>query len=305
MFSNFQARIMLFLAGVLLGLIPLFSKNIESIGGMAVSMWRALIPSVILVVYILFSPSSTIRNNVVQVLKRPRAIFGIFMYGFFTTSLVSTCYIMSLNYISIALSVTLVYTVSPIFALLIEWIYYKKPPTLMKIYYASLVICGIFIILVVAPWEIDVNFYIGFAFALIAGIGIVLYNYLSKGFDKSIKEEVILSGAFVVSGILGVFYMLVIQMFFDSNIKFIPDNTNEIVNLVMLGVFATLIPYWLIQKVLRNSNISTYEVTLYFTLEPVISILIGSLAFSETLSMIQYVGVFIVLTTILSMQKEP
>ncbi|MEF2175730.1 MAG: EamA family transporter [Candidatus Absconditabacteria bacterium] len=295
---------MLFVAGVLLGLIPLFSKNIDSIGGMAVSMWRALIPSVILVGYILFSSSSKIRDNVAHVLRRPRAIFGICMYGFFTTSLVSTCYIMSLNYISIALSVTLVYTVSPIVALLIEWIYYKKPPSFMKIYYASLVICGIFIILKVAPWEFDTNFYIGFAFALVAGIGIVLYNYLSKGFDKSINEEVILSGAFVVSGILGVIYMMAIQIFFDSKIQFIPDNNLEIVHLLLLGVFATLIPYWLIQKVLRKSQISTYEVTLYFTLEPVISIVIGSLAFNETLSMIQNVGVFIVLTTILSMQKE-
>ena len=128
----------------------------------------------------------------------------------------------------------------------------------------------------------------GFAYAILSCIGYAAYILISKNQVRKVDP---LITTFVLCGISALYFFVL--MLKDKGLSF-PLNFSHVLIIFLLGFVATALPIFLMLKGLESINPDQAAILSVF--EPVITVLLGALFLNEKISLLQGVGVFVVLT---------
>lgn len=280
MFQQFRGFIYVVLSAVIFGCMPLLVKNIYSQGGNAVTITflRGLLSLPVL--YVLMKrEGGTLRVS----LKRLRKLVILSLGFFSTTILLFTSY----NYISTGAATT-IHFVYPVFVLLGSILFFKEPFDRVKFFCVLLCTAGIF--LFYTPGEM--GSVIGLVLAFASGLTFAFYVvYLDKSGLKNIKPFALgFYLAAVTSVELFVYALFTNQLTLDMTLKGWALNG-------VLAISVSVGAVVLFQIGVRQ--IGAQSTSILSTFEPVTSIIIGVVIFSEPLVIKTVVGVGLILTSVI------
>lgn len=203
-------------------------------------------------------------------------ILGIVFYGG-----CSFLYFIATEYIGSGLSMVLFFTY-PSMVMLINFLYYKEK--ISQFYYLAIIIIFLGLILLTQGSEFRFSGF-GIILSLLAAICYASYLVLSK----NIKLPTLISTLMVSLGAMCV--SLVIALFDKTFL--IPTNLNVWINIFGIGIICTALPILLLLKGLKY--ISSVQVSILSVLEPVFVMIFGILLLGENISLIQGLGVAVLL----------
>lgn len=177
---------------------------------------------------------------------------------------------------------------SPVFAGLIDWLYFKNKPTRTWGVATLLAIVGC-VLLFVNKGEVTVN-PVGIAMALCAGTAFAIYTHVSKALME--KEEALPAVAMTFS----ISALLLCPISLVYGIEWVGQSANWL-PLAFMGVFGTSIAYLLFLTGLQKIS-SSSAVTLSLG-EPLTAAILGVFLVGEYLSVTAWIGVAMLLGGIL------
>lgn len=273
------------ISGALYGTLGLFGVLLIR-EGFAISnflFWRFLF-SVVLILPFLNTKQSW--NDV----KSKSGIIITLVSGIFYATATSS-YFYAVKYIGSGLAMVLFFCY-PIFVVFLDWIHGKNAPSKITIIGLLVVICGIFCLSDPEHWNL--SFY-GITWGLLCAFCFGIYFYTSQ---LAIKRISVISGTFCIcfgNCILFAIWLLV------SNGFMLPTTISAISNISALAILATLLPIYFVFVSLRYINGTKASILSVF--EPIVTIILGVIFLNEEITILQYLGVGIVLVGVYLVQS--
>ena len=224
-------------------------------------------------------------------LQIPGAAGGAFMAQAIATFLVSSCYLASLQYLSVGLSVVIFFTFPVLIALSSTLIEGRKPPMLL---YAMTLLAFAGLVTAIGPELSDIN-PLGLLLAALAAVGCVLQFFSGRALGRHVDPTV--GGTLVHLAILP-FVLLATYVTGNGKIAILSDALSAFALFAVLLVgLAYSAAYFLHMSSVKQAPASI--VAPYFNLEPMISTLLAVLLLGESLSTSHIIGGLMILVALI------
>lgn len=273
------------LSGMLYGFLAYFGVQIMQEGNCSISnmlFWRFLLTTFVFLGCLVFS-----KGKVGQKLQISYILGASFFYG-----ICAMFYFMASQYIGTGLAMVIFFSYPTLVALL-NWLFHRHKITL--VYYISFVLMGVGIFLLSDKDQMSFDLY-GIFLAVLSGLSYAFYMIISK---KEAHNLTPVFSSFLVS--LGNSILFLIISFVDQSF-FVPHFSSVWVNLLGVALIATVLPIFLLLISLKY--ISSTKASIVSVLEPVVTVILGVVLLGESLSMLQIIGVIILLAGTLSIQFD-
>lgn len=207
-----------------------------------------------------------------------------------------TFYAVSISEASIAVAATLMYT-APIFVLLISFIFNIEKATLFKWLAIGAVTAGIVLMSEVYDMGSEGVTLFGILTGLGAGLSYAMFLFGFKKAGEHGEPQSILITAFLT-------FSIILPFFMDFDEALSVMTSPDLLWMILLGVFGAGVSFFLYVEGLEKSSPTAASVSAM--VEPVTASLFGVLVMSEVLTVIQMVGMGIILgtVTVLNMKKD-
>lgn len=235
--------------------------------------WRFLVSS-LFIAALLIPQTKKLNFDLTELVKV--TVYGALFYG--TCSIL---YFMATRYIGSGLSMVIFFTY-PSIVLLINFLFFKQK--ISKIYYLALIIIFSGMLLLINGSKLHFNL-IGVGLSLLSAFLYALYLIASKGIlvPALVATLFISIGAMLISLIAAVL----------ENTFFIPTHLDIWFNICGIGIICTALPIVLLLKGLQH--ISSLQASILSVLEPVFVVIFGIILLGEQISLIQGLGVIVIL----------
>lgn len=222
-----------------------------------------------------------------------KMIIYLVVFGTLTYAGSSIFYFIASQYTGTGLAMVIFFSY-PILVVLFSWIFYKSPLTITMM--IALIAMGIGLFML-QQQSISTFNTTGIFFGVLGATFYAIYVIGGKHItSKSIDANTM---TFVVSLGCAIFFLC---MSFSQHQFSMPHTSKSIIFLLALGILATAIPIQLM--LLGLKHISSMRASLISVIEPIVTILIGVLWLDETISVVQWVGACILLTSAILIQFE-
>jgi len=263
-------------SGLCYGLMGYFGVSLMNAGLSVFNMlfWRFLIASLFVLLLLLpeYKRVFIVNKHNIQVF-----LYGMIFYGIGTIT-----YFMASQYIGTGLSMVIFFSF-PAIVMLLNIIFYKTKITLL--YYAACAIIMIGMFFLADPQAVSFD-RIGIALGLLSAFCYGAYIFSSKKIQLAPLQS-----TFMVS--TGCMLTCLIVALIDSSF-YMPAAFQDWFNIITMGLLCTAVPILLLLQSFKY--ISSEKAAILSVLEPVFVILFGVLLLDEQLSVLQVVGVIIVLS---------
>ena len=203
----------------------------------------------------------------------------------------TSSYFYAVEYIGSGLAMVLFFCY-PIFVVLLDWLHGKNIPSKITMIGLLVVMFGIFCLSDPQHW--DLSFY-GITWGLLCAFCFGIYFYTSQ---LEIKNIAIVSGTFCIC--LGNCLVFTLWSLFSKDFM-LPTTLSAISNISALAVLATLLPIYLVFVSLRY--IDGTKASILSVFGPIVTIILGVIFLNEQISILQYIGVGIVLVGVYLVQS--
>jgi len=279
-------------SAILWGIISIFVGNLSNNGFTSIQIVtiRVSIAAIILSIFTAFKD--------IKLFKIGFKDFHYFIgTGILSIVFFNWCYFTSLKLTSVSISAVLLYT-APAFVTLISRLLFKENISKKKVFSLILTFIGcIFVSGFLESINTKISI-IGLAVGLGAGLGYALYSIFSKLALKRYNPITITLYTFIFAAIG------LIPLGGYSNITEVLYNKSLLISSLELALFSTVIPFYLYTFGL--SYIDSTKASIIATIEPVVASLIGIFYFKETLSVLQIIGIILVVSAVIivSLKQE-
>ena len=219
-----------------------------------------------------------------------------FLMGVFADTLQTSLFFSCVARVGASIAALLLYTF-PFFVFLIQRFFFRQHAT--KIQWISLCISSIGCLLVIDPFrfthalEEDA---LGIFFGLATGLAYAFYLSFGAYFTKDLPP--ISSASYLTRG---AFLSFASIAFFRGELV-IPTETSEWICILLMSLFATVIPLFCLVKGMQLLGAS--QTALLFTMEPIVTIFFAILFFNESLTPLKILGSGLILGAALLIQKK-
>lgn len=276
-------------AAFLWGLIGLFGTFLSRAGvtSLEIVSLRAVFSGVFLTLYWLIKDRSVLRvrfKDLKYFAGTGLLSFLVFNYFFFTT--------MQLTNISV--SVTLLYT-CPIFVVLLSRLFFKEPLTTSKWTALLLTLSGCALVTGLIGQPLDEVPFTGILTGLCSGLTFALYSIFSKMALAKYSSATVTTYTFIVASI-GILFIVPPAFFAEISVQpaiLLPG--------LSLALLCTVVPFLLYTRAVQS--LEAGRAALITTLEPVVAALLGYFVFDEALGILKVVGILLVATGVLLVQR--
>ena len=286
-----KSDILILFSGIMWGVLGIFVKNLRQLGftSLQISALRWIFSTVIIIFFVLIYD-----KNELKIALRDIWIFAFL--GIFSSLAMSTFYFLCMAETSIAVSDILMYT-SPIWVLIFSIIFFKEKITLRKAFCIVIVFIGCFFVCdIIGSKESKIS-PLGIIFGLCSGIAYALYSIVGKTVLKKYTQLTVIAYNFVFAAIGSLF------------IVNLPDTfgriAEEIVSLkyvFLLAIIGTVLPFLLYTIGLKNTISS--KAAVLCCIEPVSATFTGIFVAKEKLSILQFVGIGLIIFAIILYQNK-
>ncbi len=272
------------LSGLLYGLIGYFGVSITqhnlSINNML--FWRFLIACFAILVIILIRKNSY-KINYSHMLKS-------FIYGALFYSGGAAIYFYAAKYIGTGLSMT-IFFIYPTIIILFNWL--KTKQKLNKIYCIAIIFSLIGMLLLIDRNKFTFDLY-GIILAIISAISYAIYIICSKQQLETLPP--LISTLMVSLGSCTLFF--IISLIEEG--QFIIPSSTAWPYIIGMGIICTALPILLLLEGLKY--ISSEKTAILSVLEPVAVVIFGILLLNEKISLLQTIGVLVMLSSAVIIQ---
>ncbi|MGL4848229.1 MAG: DMT family transporter [Clostridium sp.] len=285
--NNYKGIIYAILASVAFGLMPIFAKWSYSTGANPTSVlfFRFLIAGIILFIYL--------KVKKIKILIEKNQFLILFITGMIGYTLTTQTLFVSYNYLSVGLATTL-HFIYPVFVCILEYLFFKKIMSGKKI--LSLICSGIGVYALVA-FENNTLSIIGVTLALISGITYGINVFILaldkiKNIDNRVVTMYISLGAAAGMFLYGVF---------DKSL-ILKVNEEMFITYILIAVVSTILSIILLLKGIEL--IGATSASILGTFEPIVSIVMGAILFSEKITFALFIGTFFIIVSTVVIAKE-
>ena len=280
----------IFIAGLLWGTIGIFVKSLNSFGADSslTSFMRMFFALLIMFSIAFLKHGRKIFIRDIKILI-PCVLLGLVSHGFF-----NIFYTASINLNGMAIASVLLYT-APVFTALASGLIFHEKFSPLKIFALIINILGC--ILTVTGGNIFNN-HIALT-GILAGLGSGFCYGMAAIFGKSAGEK---TDALIVSAYSYLFAVIFLLIFRTPNINFMLANPRILLTGFLYGLIPTSLAYLVYYKGLREIP-DTSRVPVIASIEPVAAVLIGMLIYNEDMQFANFIGVAVVLVSIIIMVK--
>ncbi|WP_339060370.1 EamA family transporter [Tepidibacillus marianensis] len=277
------------ISATLWGLIGFFVQGLYQVGFTPIEVVavRVMVTAVLLFVYVLFKDRSLLKIN-----WKDSFYFvgtGIFSIVFFNWS-----YFTAIREVSLSVAAVLLYT-APAFVTILSRFIFKEKITKSKLF--SLIITFVGIMLVIGLFEQSTKISTkGLIVGLSSGIGYALYSIFGKAALKKYDTLTITLYTFIFASIA-----LFPATHLWSSVELF-SSTKTWLNLLGLGLFPTVLAYILYTKGLERLESS--RASIVSTIEPVVATLLGIIQYGERLTLLQSIGIVLVIVAVIIVQER-
>lgn len=275
-FSNEQkGSLYAITSGLCYGLLGYFGVTIIEADFSITNMlfWRFLV-SVVFIGGILLFQLKNLKDC-------PKEMIKIILAGAILYCPTSILFFISSEYIGTGLSMVIFFTY-PAIVILLNYLFYKTK--ISKIYYFAIAVITIGMVLLVDISEFTFDLF-GIALGLISATFYASYILISKKNKLSP-----LSSTLMVS--IGCMLTCLIGSIATNSLK-MPTTLDVWSNILSLGVICTAVPILLLLQGLKY--ISSEKASILSVLEPVFVVIFGMLLLDETISLLQAIGIIVLL----------
>lgn len=283
-----KGTILVALSGMLYGLIGYLGTKLfnDDFSVEAMLFWRFLVAAIWMLSGSLFSLRTRFAN-----VGSPAALFKITMFGAVTYSCASAFYFQASKHIGTGIAMVIFFSF-PVFVTLFAWL--SKSWHMNR--HALISLIAVMIGLFCLRGSGEASDKIGIIFAVMASLSYAVYvfgsRYTVTNLDSRLMTFFICFASAVVFGVIS----LVTKTFM------FPHNWQSWVYIGTIGILATALPIQLLLDGLKY--ISPIKASVLSVLEPVVTVLLGFWLLHEHLTLVQSIGVVIVLLGALLIQFE-
>lgn len=278
-------RILILLSSFLWGTALVYTKYVLDNGMNSkdlVSM-KMFLGFLTLFIYIFFKDKDLFKVDL-------KGLLGFAFAGFFCHTLYNLFVFRAIEYTSISVSVVLLYT-APIYVTFFSRLIFKEKITYIKLLALLLCVFGAYLAVTggtISASEINL---IGVLYGLGSGLCYGLTTILNKEFSKNYSQITILVYTFLFAFIFSLVFSNPLVLF-ESTYKPL-----VYIFIIMLGIFSTALSYVFYVRGLKL-GVEPTTASIIATLEVPISVLGSVIFFSQILSFVEIIGVFLVFISI-------
>lgn len=276
------------LAAFFWGIIGIFVSNLYELGLSTIQIVtvRALVATLILVPYVVFSKPKSLKITISDSWYFVGT--GIISFTLFNWFLFNT-----IQETSVSLAVVLLYT-APAFVTIISRVVFKEFFTTQKVLAVITTFVGCSLVIGILP---NLDTIISFK-GLIMGLGSGLFYALYSIFGKIALAKY---NSLIVTLYTFVFVSIAVTPFSRVwEIATLFKSVELWLNMIGIGLLSTVIAFTLYTKALNSIEAS--RAAIIATMEPVIASIVGFIVFQEALNLWQYMGIVVVILSIVSFQ---
>ena len=217
------------------------------------------------------------------------------------TSILGVAIFNSFTYLSLQSSMiinaSIMTSITPLLIILFSWLIFKTPTYFMQFFGILMSIIGVLIIISKANFInlINLNFTIGDLWMLAAIFSWGLYSVLLKKIDTTLSQLATLE----IMIFFGLIFIFPFYFFESLNNSFLPKNTNEILMISYVAIFASIISFFAWNK--GVSIVGASKASLFLHLIPVFSSIWAIIFLGEKFSFFHLLGTaFIIFGIVIS-----
>lgn len=280
--------IYIFLSGILWGTIGVFVKTLSSLGadGNFISILR-MASALLITLTIALAKYGT---NIFSISRK--ALICCILIGIISNGAFNLCYNASIRLNGMAIACVLMYS-APVFTAIASRIIFHEKFSTLKIFALIVNILGC--VLTVTGGDFSGN-NISLA-GILAGVGTGFGYGMAAVFGKMAGEDI---SPLLVS-VYGFFFALVF-LIVASGLYIPPVNINVLGVGFLYGLIPTALAYTIYYAGMKKIR-DTSRVPVIASIEPVTAVLIGMMIYNEQLGTVNFIGVAVVLISIIIMMK--
>lgn len=279
-----KATIYVLLAGCCWGMIGFFSRALRAIdiNSVQTAMLRALITLISVFVMVMIVDKGKIKIDLKDI--------WIFMgSGILSIAFFNVCYFISIGENSLSLAAILLYT-APSLVVVMSYVFFKEKMTKQKIWALLIAFIGLLCAVGVFSSAVQTSM-VGLMAGLGSGFGYALYSIFSRIALKKYGWLTVLFYTFLFATICLLPFSHPVELFSE-----VVSNQSVIVSILLLGLFATLLPFLLYTKGLETLEVGTASILTF--VEPVVATTIGLVVFREAATISNLGGVVLIIISL-------
>lgn len=180
----------------------------------------------------------------------------------------------------------------PVFVVLLDWVHGKNPPSKITLTGLAIVLLGTLFLSDPSNWHLSID---GIGWGLFCAFSFGIYFYTSQ---RSIRGLSVLSGTFCIC--LGNFLIFSLLVIYKGSL-YLPTTAWVVGNISGLAILSTVLPIYLVYVALRTIDGTKASVLSVF--EPIVTIILGIIFLHEKITLVQYIGVLIILIGVYVVQS--
>ena len=262
---------------------------IENIPPVSLAFWRWTVAVIILMPFALkplISDWPIIKSNIIYLIIT--SIFGITLFN-------TLIYIAS--HTTSAINLSLIAITFPIFVIILSRMFYKEVLSINKWVGISLVTFGVVTLMTKGDFTVleEIKFTQGDFWMLLAAMTFSIYSLLLKEKPKKLGTRSFLLSTFLI----GVIFLLPFYIFESTTTQFTiyNINTNEFYSIIYIGLFASLVSYFLWSKAVYTLG-PTKSSIIYYTL-PIFSGIAAYIFLGEEIKVIHIMSMLLIMFGVL------
>lgn len=284
--SGNGAPMLIILAGICWGIIGVFSRNLsgEGFNSIQITASRCLVTAICLALFLFVQDRDKLKIQI-----KDLWIFlgtGICSIVFF-----NICYFTTIKLATLSMASILLYT-APCFVMIMSAFLFHEKITLRKI--SALILAFGGCILITGIMGIGGGKVSGWAIlsGLGSGIGYALYSIFGSIALKKYHPFTVTAYTFIVASLS----LLPFSNGF-ALVSIISGNEAILLNILLLGILSTLVPFLLYTKGLEHMEAGKASVMAF--IEPMVATMVGILIFKEGLTFQNISGIFLIFLSVL------
>lgn len=294
MFNNhkkiYQACLLTALSGILYGFLGYFGTRIlqENISITTMLFWRFAIAGVWILLF-------SIRKHTLQqiFMLNKQQLMVMFILGAIGYAGSCGLYFLSSQYIGTGLAMVIFFSY-PIAVSFISWVAYRKHFNIRIMLALITILLGMFLLQAFSSTTVSLA---GILFGILAGVCYAIYIIGSKHYSNIAMGSNIITIIVCFSCALIFLTLSTVAHTFSF-----PLSLKNWLYLLALGIFATAIPIQLLLEGLKH--ISAMRASIISVLEPLVTVFIGILCLHESVSLLQTLGVIMILASAILIQVQ-
>lgn len=270
-------------AGICWGLIGVFSKHLSGWGfsSIQITALRCILSSGLLGAYLFIFDRKKLKI-------KPSDIKYFIGTGIFSILFFNICYFITVDIVSLSVAAILLYTAPSIIMLLSiplfgEKLNTKKVTSLILSFVGCILVTGIATGTSIPPF--------GIITGLCSGLGYALYTIFGRFALRKYHPFTVTFYTFLVASIGSLFIFDI-----DGTFELFSQNHMSIIFVTALALISTLVPFLCYTKGLEAIEAGTASIIA--CVEPMVSTIAGITVFGEKLTIINFIGIFMIFTAI-------